>query len=949
MALLHWRKFVFFDEEYVSGTELNQLVSLEEPRDVLDKGQPFVTVKLSCSSSGRGSILLGDTTGYVYIINKHLKVNSFKANQKSTSHLKQVPKLPLFITCGSDQEGINPLIKLWDPEKTDRLNQPTCIRLIRANSGFTKPSPVTCIECNDLITLMAVGYEDGSIVLFHGDITKQRRTKVGRPNKVSDHPITGIVIRNEAKVSASLQSNSDYLNPGISLIETTAFVASDQEIFYVTLSEKTFSKIQLDQQGCKPRCSCLLSGTEKDFCDNLFAVGRNNAVYFYQVDGRGPCLAFDGEKLVLYRFKSYLVILSRDSPNKADSNLLRNRRTQVAEKENIDLLQNAKRINLNIYDINHKYIAHSSVIPEIQEIFSEWGQLFVICTNGQVVTFREKDTQTKLEILFRKNQFSLVIDIAKSHQYNEDALTDIFKHYGDHLYRKGDYDGAILQYIKTIGKSEPSYVIKKFLDSRRISNLTVYLEALHKKSNASQDHTKLLLNCYSKLRNDQQLKQFIESYEEGNIKFDVEIAIEVLRDAGFYEFAIYLARKHRKHASYFKFQIEDTNDIEAALNYMEEMTDPSEMALYMRKYGRIMLREAPEKTVSMIKLICQRSRGHSDQGQSDGRQLYVANISRQIHPEEFFHIFVDNSDLFISLLERLVENEVDFDTRDVHNLLLELYLKGWCRERDDLMRNLQADKIKRLLSKSSDKLDLEKAFILCRNNRFDEGLIDLYTRTGLHHLVLQYYIDQDDSLKIMKTCEQYGGENLDLYTSALIHYARTGDDRLSQILKAVEHHKLMPPMVVIKILLESKRACLGSVKEYLVRFLSKLHDRHLDNQNAVDHYKDDTEVVRQRIEEFENHQTVFKPSKCSACQGALDLPSVHFLCSHSYHQNCFHNYSAESDECPICVTTNKKLLDEIGSHENSKSTLDKLERQFSSPSDDIFNSLAKLFGYGLFN
>ena len=40
-------------------------------------------------------------------------------------------------------------------------------------------------------------------------------------------------------------------------------------------------------------------------------------------------------------------------------------------------------------------------------------------------------------------------------------LPDIFTQYGDHLYSKGDHDGAIDQYIKTIGKLEASYVIRK--------------------------------------------------------------------------------------------------------------------------------------------------------------------------------------------------------------------------------------------------------------------------------------------------------------------------------------------------------------------------------------------------------------------------------------------------------------------------------------------------------
>lgn len=74
----------------------------------------------------------------------------------------------------------------------------------------------------------------------------------------------------------------------------------------------------------------------------------------------------------------------------------------------------------------------------------------------------------------------MAIRIAKSQQYDSDGLIDIFRQYGDHLYAKGDPAGAVEQYIKTIGKLEASYVIRKFLESQYINMLIKYLQALHK-------------------------------------------------------------------------------------------------------------------------------------------------------------------------------------------------------------------------------------------------------------------------------------------------------------------------------------------------------------------------------------------------------------------------------------------------------------------------------------
>ena len=54
-------------------------------------------------------------------------------------------------------------------------------------------------------------------------------------------------------------------------------------------------------------------------------------------------------------------------------------------------------------------------------------------------------------------------------------------------------------------------VISRFLDAHKIQYLTNYLQALHTdgKGLANEDHTILLLNCYTKLKNTKELDEFI--------------------------------------------------------------------------------------------------------------------------------------------------------------------------------------------------------------------------------------------------------------------------------------------------------------------------------------------------------------------------------------------------------------------------------------------------------
>ena len=57
---------------------------------------------------------------------------------------------------------------------------------------------------------------------------------------------------------------------------------------------------------------------------------------------------------------------------------------------------------------------------------------------------------------------SCILSLAKSQSYS-DGLVEIFKEYGDHLYSKGDYDGAIEQYKLTIA----SYLTRRLSERER--------------------------------------------------------------------------------------------------------------------------------------------------------------------------------------------------------------------------------------------------------------------------------------------------------------------------------------------------------------------------------------------------------------------------------------------------------------------------------------------------
>lgn len=92
------------------------------------------------------------------------------------------------------------------------------------------------------------------------------------------------------------------------------------------------------------------------------------------------------------------------------------------------------------------------------------------------------------------------------------------------------------------------------------------MEQLHEHRKATADHTTLLLNCYAKLKDINKLENFIKS--PGDLKFDLDTAIAMCRQGGYFEQAAYLAKKHGETELVVDILIEDSKNYSEALEYI---------------------------------------------------------------------------------------------------------------------------------------------------------------------------------------------------------------------------------------------------------------------------------------------------------------------------------------------------------------------------------------------
>jgi vacuolar protein sorting-associated protein 11 len=55
-------------------------------------------------------------------------------------------------------------------------------------------------------------------------------------------------------------------------------------------------------------------------------------------------------------------------------------------------------------------------------------------------------------------------------------------------------------------------------------------------------------------------------------------------------------------------------------------------------------------------------------------------------------------------------------------------------------------------------------------------------------------------------------------------------------------------------------------------------------QKLAEKYSGESEKMKAQIQKLQHEPVTFQSSRCAVCNRPLELPTVHFLCQHSFHQ-----------------------------------------------------------------
>ena len=808
--------------------------------------------------------------------------------------------------------------------------------------------------------------------MIRGDLINDRGAKQ-RTVFESEDPITGVEFREGPS--------------------TTLYLATTGRILTLTIAgsgQGQPAKV-LEDTGCGVGCMTF------DESNGDIVVARDDAIQYYGINGRGPSYAYEGPKQLVKIHRDYVAIVS---PPRTASLERKNTLRRFGASSADDIFNTS---TFALLDTDLKYIAYTeTLISQVRALFIEWGDLFLLTIDGKLFRYHEKSLQQKLEILYQRDLYVLAINFAQKAGVDSAQRNIILRKYGDYLHKKGDYDTAMQQYLKAIDSTEPSQVIRKFLDSQRINNLIEYLEELHDHDKATVDHTTLLLNCYAKLKDTEKLETFIKS----GTNFDLETAISMCRQGGYYDQAVFLARKNQEHELVIDILIENSKKYDDAMDYIWRL-EPDLAYPNLMKYARVLLEHCPDDATQVFidyytgeyrpqkdlpKSIAPVAQGSALSAVSNltsfiplpYRQNSTPNLPTTVgqsgpleaeaeaetetgaagraeprrayevpKPRTAFSSFVDYPENFITFLEACLkqENLNQSDKSDLYTTLFEIYLEI-ANSRKGEEKEIWEAKAKKLIEGKDTPIDTSNVLLLSHLSNFKEGTVMVKEQQGLRFDIFRSFTSARDTAGAIKALRKYGPEEPQLYPAALAYFTSSpqaleeAGQELDAVLKKIDEDDLLAPLQVIQTLSTNAVATMGLVKKYLSTTIERERKEISNNRRLIESYRTETDSKRKEMEDLGTKPAVFQTRRCAACGRSLDLPTVHFLCKHSFHQSCLNEVEGREAECPKCSPANNNIRAFRRRQEESADRHDMFQDALQR-STDKFGTIGEFFGRGV--
>lgn len=802
----------------------------------------------NCACSFHGNLVFGDDSGYLTFLNNPTSdlnpIQFFDLPIKKIISLSEIPALLILAS-----NTTNSAILLANPEINEIYST-----LEFRDQKFVDPHFLTILN-------------DASFLAFTPDYHTIQIYKV--PKIGSKHKS---ITKHKEFVLNQKITNLHFAKDNEGTI--ALYYTTDSSVGSFTMQKSIFQQNIFEQIPISTDLSCVVN-------NGRLAICSGTKVSFYTpngIDMKFPSIELDSSPTKIVWYREYLIGFF-----------------------------NSRSDSLRIYQLDtHCVFGVSKFGNQSQFLLFEWGSVILTRIPSKLTILNEFTTEQKVNLLCSQSkQFEVALKLSKMHRMSDEIVSEIHRQLGDTRYEKRDFDGAVCEYIESIGFLEPSYVINLFLEPQHAEYLVKYLEALHDKGLEDSRHTTLRFNCYTKLRRTNMIDKIVEQCVSNNKEpsFDVDAAVEVLKQGGYIEQATKIALAFDSHLTYCS--IMDSIDKYDKIFEQMKVMPPKILKYAIETYG--------------MKIM------HAfDENQRNIFTDYISDVcmKNNIKPDLIKNIFCDFPNYELSFITKIVNNKDSMMNENLWNRFLFLTLIEkplsildtikLCRHRYDDEAALLAINLKKCETKN--------------DNQLQEILLKSLSIIYEHQKCYREILNISSVNDYVNICRKYENEDPLIWTEALQKAIESDSvDGCRQMLRICLKEEKVRLNEALRMMKSPRSiATLDMFIDLSVEQFSKLTDEINRKTEILENLSNEVEEKFKKSKKIENEIVSYRKGiHCGFCKERITLPAKFFKCGHVFHMHCLGD---ETDFCMKCREENElmamKKVDELNEREKQTPILE---------------------------
>ena len=265
-------------------------------------------------------------------------------------------------------------------------------------------------------------------------------------------------------------------------------------------------------------------------------------------------------------------------------------------------------------------------------------------------------------------------------------------------------------------------------------------------------------------------------------------------------------------------------------------------------------------------------------------------------PDNFIQCFVDQPVRLKQFLRAMLKYRKQNDGT-LWNTSLELFLRKEIlieelemkevHSTEEEINELYKKDVMDLLENPNACYDVDQALVLVQMHDFKDGLLFLYRKLHMYSMMIKYYLSSNETTKVIELCKEYGREDSSLWIQLLTVYSDMEEVDMNQLIEVLDYlheNQIITPLMALQILSKNSHISLSMLKKFIISCIVEKQQLIKEDEGKIGELKESIAEMEEEINDIKTNGKTIQQKKCQGCKQELDLPSIHFMCGHSYHK-----------------------------------------------------------------